>query len=172
MQQSKARIPADRRTYEQFGEGSQTEQRGQDAYGDGRFDTATELFRQAERLYTAVADLPAPKTAEDEVRESLVPLLNRFKVGLQEEDAEGLRRLHSFLGAYSAMFDVAEDIRADIGHSDINIFGNRATVAVTVDMSYKNNTQRMRPEKQNVKLLWTLEETAGGQWQLREITRP
>ncbi len=172
MQQSKTRVPNVLREHERYAEAANLEQRAQRAYSDGSFDDAVELFRQADETYATAAALPLPKTAEEEVRETLLPLLNQFKVSLEAKDEEGLRQIHRFLGAYSAMFDVAEDIRAEIGHSNLRVSNGRATVSVSVDMTYRNRTQRMRTENQNVGLLWTLEDEGSGRWQLQEIARP
>jgi hypothetical protein len=171
MQRARTGVPAELRSHAQYGEAAQLEERARDAYEDRRFEASADLYRQADRLYTAVAALPLPKTAEQEVQESLEPILARFRSGLQEEDGEALNGLHRFLGAYSAMFDVADDIRADTDYSNVSVSGNRATVSVTVNMSYKNKTQRNRAEQQTVRLLWTLEQTNAGEWLLREITR-
>ncbi len=169
MLRSKASVPGQLRNHEDFAAATQVEQRAQTAYSSDRFDESDRLFREAGQIYSRVAALPPPPTPEDVVRETLAPLLDSFAKGLQEKDADRLQQLHSFLGAYSAMFDVAEDIRADISYADLNVSNGRATVSVSLAMSYKNKTQRMRTENQNVNLRWTLEELSNGTWQLRDV---
>jgi len=171
MEASKARVSEALHQHEQYVEAARIEESARNALGSRSFDSAAELFGRADERYAAVAALPLPKTAEEQARGALVPLLNQFEKGLEEKDAEGLRRLHTFLGAYSAMFDVADEIRADISHTNLNVSNGRATASVSVDLSYRNTTQRMRQENQSVNLLWTLEEAADGQWHLREVAR-
>jgi hypothetical protein len=171
MDESKARVSEALQQHEQYVEAARIEERAHNALDSQSFDSAAELFDQAEELYAAVAALPLPRTAEEQARDALLPLLNQFEKGLEEKDAEGLRRLHRFLGAYSAMFDVADEIRADISHTNLNVSNGRATASVSVDLSYRNTTQRMRQENQSVNLLWTLEEAADGQWHLLEVAR-
>jgi hypothetical protein len=171
MDESKARVSEALQQHEQYAEAARIEERAHNALDSQSFDSAAELFDQAEELYAAVAALPLPRTAEEQARDALLPLLNQFEKGLEEKDAEGLRRLHRFLGAYSAMFDVADEIRADISHTNLNVSNGRATASVSVDLSYRNTTQRMRQENQSVNLLWTLEEAADGQWHLLEVAR-
>ena len=167
---SRRRVPEQHRTHARYEEAESLVQSAQRAYAQNDFTRSAELFEQAERIYSEVAAIPVRTSPEAAARAALEPLLNRFKSGLQDEDAAALRRLHSFLGAYSAMFDVAEDISADISYSDLNVTGSRATASVLVQMSYKNKTQRMRQENQSVRLRWTLEENADSGWQLLDVT--
>lgn len=171
MEQSKSRVADAHRSHEQYDEAVQIERRADAAYADGSFDTAADLFGRARTLYSSVAELPQPRTAEEEVQESLSQMLDLFESGLENKDPDVLNGLHRFLGAYSAMFDVAEDISADISHDDIDVSSGRATVDVSVDMNYKNRTHQMREENQSVGLVWTLEQMANGEWQIRDIAR-
>ena len=171
MERSKAGVAEAHLQHERFQEATQLEQRAQSAVSDGAFDIAADFFRQAGEHYDAVAALPPPRTAEEAARDGLLPLLNLFEEGLEQEDSEQLRGLHPFLGAYSAMFDVADNISAEIDHSNLQVSSGRATVSVSLDLNYRNTTQRMREESQSVQLLWTLEEVEDGQWQLLEVSR-
>ena len=167
---SRNRVPEQHRTHAKYEEAEGLLQRAQRAYSQNDFVESADLFGQAERAYSEVAALPVRTSPEAAAQAALEPLLNSFKNGLENEDAAALRRLHSFLGAYSAMFDVAEDIRADISYSNLDVTGGRATASVLVQMRYKNRTQRMRQENQSVRLRWTLEESADGAWQLRDVS--
>lgn len=167
---SRKQVPEQHRTHERYEEAEGILQNAQRAYSQNDFSESADLFAEAESIYSEVAALPVRISPEAGARAALEPLLNRFKNGLQNEDAAALRGLHSFLGAYSAMFDVAEDINADISYSDLNVTGSRATAAVLVQMTYKNKTQRMRQENQSVRLRWSLEESADGNWQLRDVS--
>ncbi|MFW5972490.1 MAG: protein kinase domain-containing protein [Bacteroidota bacterium] len=172
VSQVKGSISDEHHDHERFVAAAELEARAANAFAEGDYDDAAALYEQAVDLFSEVAALPPSRTREIEVTEAIMPLLQRFERSLEQKDASGLHSLHTFLGGYAVMFDIAEDISAEVEPTSIEIADRYATVSVNLDMRYRNRTQRMRTENQSVNLFWTLEETGDGVWQLRDITRP
>lgn len=140
------------------------EQQGQAAYDRRAYDQASTYFRDAGRLYGAVASRPSPQELASRAVQSYV---QRLRSGFENEDTDALRSLNTFYQSWGSFFDSAEDIEATVRPGTVQATAAQATVSVQIQLNYKDN--KNRNQSTAFTHLWTLM-PQGDIWALTSVS--
>ena len=151
-----------------FQEASQTEYKGNDAYGKNKWDKAHDYYQSAKLLYQAVQHTSLEKNiakADKDVAQNHIDgIVQNYKNALESRDIHALKNLLNFSKreerTWKEFFENTINLSCKVGGKNIEIKGTEAKVELQILLTYMNKRGR-KWQNRNFPVRWTLSEKEG-----------